>query len=109
MIFREDGRDRRTLYLIETSPNINRTCLNDIIHHLGQRRQKVTGRNLGIKKNLRGQKSFISHVDNDLSSSTLVDFHALKTRGIGVVTGEFLDDVRTDIGEFFFDAFGGAE
>jgi hypothetical protein len=95
-------------YLIEPPPNINRRSLNNIIHNLRQRRQKITRRYLRIEENLGRQKSLIADVDTDLSPA-LLDVDALEARGVGVVAGEFLDDVGAYVGEFLFDAFCGAE
>lgn len=98
----------RGQYLVETPSNINRRSLNNIIHNLWQRRQKITRGNLWIKKDLWRQKSLIPHLNTD-PSPPLLDLDTLKARGISVIARKLLDNVGADVREFLLDAFCGAE
>jgi hypothetical protein len=91
-------------YLVQASAYIDWGDLDNIIYDLRKGGKIIAGSNFRIEKNFWSKESLITNVDCNLPP-TFFDFNLLETSRVGVITGKFFDNIRTNVRKFLFNSF----
>ena len=99
---------RTHTHLVQWSPAVNRTVLNDFIHSLRDGSSEVGVGKLRVEEDLRSQKPLVAHIHLEGFLGDRVDtiVHLEPLGGVTVVLAKFLGNVRAHIAVGFLHSEG---
>eukprot|EP00732_Lithocolla_globosa_P002364 Lithocolla_globosa_v1_NODE_1533_length_2508_cov_1637.233184.p2 type:complete len:208 gc:universal NODE_1533_length_2508_cov_1637.233184:491-1114(+) len=108
VVLEHGGASGQNDVLVQATTGINRRSLNDGVHNLGKRGQKVRAGNLGVEKDFGTQKAFVTNVYREglLGHAVFTLVLTDPFLRFSVVFGELLHQIGADVAVGFLDTLG---
>lgn len=105
-ILEHGGSSRKNDVLVETTTNIDRAVLDDIVDDGGEGDGEVRGEDLGVEEDLRTQEALITDINLVGLLCDLVDalLNLEPLLGLSIVLTELLGNIRADVAVLLLDA-----